>query len=606
MPASRPIIPLTDDVDSHDLLLVREAVAERRRRRVRWFAALGGLALLVGVGFGTRPALHVAKAWQARRLARDAGKLIEEGNLEAAHTKVQDALAIWRLEPEAVQAAAVFLTRAGAYRQAFAFWQQLETIRPLTPPELRDYATTEINLGDTDGAEALLRRVWPVGEPGTRPDWLLGIQIALRRGHQPEAVTLAKRLLDDAQSSPRERINAATVVLSANGSSPDERTSAWQAVAAIARDGHTPESLQALVLLSEQRANPAASQPPEDVVPTLPELIAAIEAHPLAKIQHHLLVDDLILMREPAKKEELIQAAVDRFGGAKDEADLAALTAWLYGKGEFDKVLALLPLARATTDRALYLQYLDTLAALGRWTEIRALVQAQKFPLDALTSQMFLARCANQLGEPAVRDARWQAALDAAGKDPGKLLAVGQYAAKNGALNTAAAAFRAAVHAAPDARPAYDELVRLLESMGNTAELREAVTTMSTYWPHDPAIRNDLAYLDALENVNVPAARDAARELVRTEPTSLAHRVTLALAELRLHHALAALDAFNGTDLARPAALQPRQGAVYAAVLWETSYGKEARAVLKGIPADRLLPEERELIRPLEAGAASR
>ena len=296
---------------------------------------------------------------------------------------------------------------------------------------------------------------------------------------------------------------------------------------------------------------------------------------------------------------------VDRFGAVKEEADLTALAAWLYGKGEYDRVLTLLPLARATTDRALYLQYLDTLAATGRWTEIRALIQAQKFPLDALTSQMFLARCASQLGEPEVRDARWQAAVDAAGKDPGKLLAVGQYAAKNGAVNIAAAAFRAAVRAAPDARPAHDELVRLLESMGNTSELREAVTSMSTHWPRDPAVRNDLAYLDALQNENVPAARDVARELERTEPASLARRVTLALAELRLHHALAALDAFSGFDFARSAALQPRQGAVYAAVLWETSYTKEARAVMKTIPTDRLLPEERELIRPVEPGAAS-
>ena len=603
MPASRPISPVADDVNSHDSLLVREAAAERRRRRVRGLAMIGALALLTGVGFGTRPALHVAKAWQARRLARDAVKLTEEGNLEAAHAKVQDALAIWRLEPETMHAAALFLTRAGAFRLALPYWQQLAEARPLTPAELRDYAAAEINLGDTDAAEALLRRVWPAGEPGTRPDWLLGIQIALRRGRQPEAVTLAKRLLDDPQTSLRERLNAATVVLS--GGSPDERTFAWRAVAAIARDGRMPESLSALVLLAGQRANPAASQPPEDVVPALPDLIAAIEAHPLAKTQHHLLVDDLILAREPEKRAELIQAAVDRFGGAKEEADLAALAAWLYGKGEYDRVLAVVPPARAVTDRALYLQYLDTLAAMGRWTEIRALVQAQKFPLDALTSQMFLARCASQLGEPEVRDARWQAALDAAGKDPGKLLAVGQYAAKNGAGNVAASALRAAVRAAPDARPAYDELVRLLESMGNTAELREAVSSLSAHWPRDPAVRNDLAYLDALENENVPAARDTARELVRAEPASRAHRVTLALAELRLHHALAAMDAFSGLDFARSEPLQPRQRAVYAAVLWETSYVKEAHAVLKDIPVDRLLPEERELIRPVESDTAT-
>ena len=599
MSASRPILPPADDIDSHDALTVREIATERRRRVARWLAALVALALLAGVIFGARPALHCVKAWQARRLARDAVRLTEQGNLEAARTRVQDALAIWRMEPEASHAAAFFLTRAGAYRQALPYWQQLETVRPLTPADLRDYATTEVNLGDPDAAAALLGRVWPAGEAGTRPDWLLGMQIALRRGHHAEAVTLAKKLLDDGQTLPRERLNAASVVLSIGGT-PGDETLAWRTVAAIARGDRTPESLAALILLAEQRANPAAKQPGAELVPPLTDLIAAIEAHPLAKTQHHLLVDDLRLTLEPAKRAELIQAAMDRFGGAKEDADLAALTAWLYGKGEYEKVLAVLPLTRATGDRALYLQYLDTLAALGRWAEIRGLVQAQKFPLDAMTSQMFLARCAAQLGEPEVRDARWQAALDAAGKDPGKLLAVGQYAAKNGAVNTAAAAFRAAVHADPDARPAYDQLVLVLETMGNTKEMLETVKAMDTHWPRDAAIRNDLAYLDALENENVPAARDTARELLRADPASIAPHITLALAELRLHNALAALDALRSLNLAKTGGLQPRQGAIYAAVLWETSYGKEAHAMVKNLPLDRLLPEERELISPIE------
>ena len=132
MPASRPILPLAEDLDSHDALLVREAANERRRRRRRWLLVLGSLVLAAGVGFGARPALHVVKEWQARRLARDAVRLTEEGNFEAARTKVQDALAIWQLEPDAMHAAAFFLTRASLYRQALPYWQRLETVRPLT------------------------------------------------------------------------------------------------------------------------------------------------------------------------------------------------------------------------------------------------------------------------------------------------------------------------------------------------------------------------------------------------------------------------------------------------------------------------------------------
>ncbi len=606
MPASRPILPLADDIDSHEALLVREAAGTRRRRLKWWLAAASALALTVAGICGVRPALHLAKEWQARRLAREAAELIEEGNLDAAHVKVQDALAIWQLEPEAMHAAALLLTRICAYRQALSYWKELEAVRPLSPADLRDYANTEINLGDQEGAEALLRRVWPAGEPGTCQDWMLGMQIAVHRRQSVEAAALAKRLVEDAQTPPREQFAAATVLLSSTGSSPADRALAWKTVAAVAHDQKTPESLAALVLLAQQRANPSANQAAEEGAPSVSELMARIDAHAAAKTQHHLLVVDLRIAREPERRAELIQAAVDRFGTGKDGAELAVLAGWLYAKGEYERVLAVLPPARAANDRALYLQYLDALAALGRWSEIRELVQARKFPLDPMLAQMFLARCAAQLGETEVRDARWQAALDAAGADPGKLLALGQYAAKNGATSFAVSAYRAAIHAAPDERAPYEELLQILESTGDTVELRGAVKAMLARWPGDPAIRNDAAYLDALLNENLPAARSAARELVQAEPASIAHRVALALVELRLRNALAALDAFSGLDPGQVAALQPRQGAVYAAVLWETNFNRDAKAVIQNLPVERLLPEERALIHPIEIDASPR
>ncbi len=599
MPASRPILPPAEVIDSHDALLLREGVGERRRRRRRWLIVLGALALTAAAVTGARPALHMAKAWQARRHAREAVRLTEAGNFEEARAKVQDALTIWRNEPEATYAAAFFLTRAGAFRPALAFWQQLDTVRPLTPAELRDYAATEIALGDNDAAEAILRRVWPAGGAGTWQDWVLALQIESRRGHGGEAVKLANQLLREGAVPPRERLSAAVVVFSSTASSPEEKSLAWKVVGEISHDGRSPESLAALLLLAQQRSSLSNAPGADDPIPPLPELIDRIDSHPQAKTQHHLLALDLRLAQEPSRRQELIQQAVDRFGASKEDADLATLTGWLYGKGEFDKVLAVLPPARAVGDRALYLQYLDTLAALGRWPDIRQSIQEKKFALDPMLAQMFLARCAGQLGETDVRDARWHAAVEAAGKDPGKLLGVGQYALKNGAVNIAADALEAALKIAPDQRPAHEELVRLLETTGDTRKLRAAVADMAGRWPQDLSIRNDLAYLDALLNENVDAARSTARELVRLQPGNLTHRATLALADLRLHDALSALDAFNGAEIRQNATLQPRQAAVYAVVLWETSYAREAAQMLKNIPTDRLLPEERELVRPI-------
>ena len=87
-------------------------------------------------------------------------------------------------------------------------------------------------------------------------------------------------------------------------------------------------------------------------------------------------------------------------------------------------------------------------------------------------------------------------------------------------------------------------------------------------------------------------------QLVRADPASLPHRVTLALAELRAGNNLAALDAFQGIDTLHTA-MQPRQRAVLAAVLWATSYEQAAWEAVRNLPLDRLLPEERALVQPI-------
>ena len=99
--------------------------------------------------------------------------------------------------------------------------------------------------------------------------------------------------------------------------------------------------------------------------PPLPDLLARIDAHPLARVPQHLLALDLRAAADPGRRAAAIQEAMNRYGATKDDAELGALAAWLYAKGEFDKALAILPPERADGDRALFLQRLDTLGALG-------------------------------------------------------------------------------------------------------------------------------------------------------------------------------------------------------------------------------------------------
>ena len=103
---------------THEDILALEQAHARRRLLRRWSSAVLGVALMVGAGFSALPTLHAVKAWQARRLAAQGRQFIEKEQWLEAQKVISDANAIWKNEPEAVRATAVFLQRVGNFRQS--------------------------------------------------------------------------------------------------------------------------------------------------------------------------------------------------------------------------------------------------------------------------------------------------------------------------------------------------------------------------------------------------------------------------------------------------------------------------------------------------------
>lgn len=598
LPSSSPDSPVI-----HDLSTPEEIALRKRRRRLIVVGSLVAVSLALGLWLG-RPALRAVKVWQARRSAAEAIRLLEAGEPNAAVTKLQDALTLRGNDPEVIRRAADFLTRVGHGKEAIAFWQEAEKNRPLNREEQRAYAADLLLTGNLPEAVRRQRLAWPEGSEGTPADWSLAMGIAVRSGDAATAATLAGRLLDGkaAGVTDRQRLEAASVLLGVND--PARREAGLAAMRSLADSGRTAESLDAVLTLTKlasQRilAARARQQAAPDVdTQELLSLADRIEKHPLAKTVQGLAAIQARIIAQPDRRAALIQSAVDRYGATANNDDLASLGAWLYAQGELQKLAAVLPLERAVGSRALYLQYLDLLGAQGRWEDIRHTIEGQKFSLDPMVEQMYLARCATQLHQPESAELHWTAALRAAGANPDKLLSLGHYAQSGGALPTAEAAFRAAVKAAPDLHSAHEALLGVLAAEGRTREARDAVHAMLAIWPQEAAVRNDDAYLSLLLGENLAAARDVASELVRQEPGSLPHRITLALAELRLGHASTALEGLQQID-PKLFASQPRFLAVYAAVLWAADHHPEAQKAVENLPLDRLLPEERALVEPI-------
>lgn len=575
-------------------------------------AVLSIAAVMTCLLFAARPTGREIKSWQARRLARGATELIDQGKYKEAAAKARDALQLRRNEPEAWRPIARLLTQSGQSAGSLDWWKRLDELGKLTTQDRRDYAVAALTSGDLAAASAQAELLLAQNEGPAPIDYILAAQVALRRQQGNAALDYSERVLNDPRTKPNELFATAMMVISFTKPDSPPNARAWAEITKLARDTENPMSLDALAFLGQQTTLPSSSAPRETSGLTLPlaptsanairpaELAAALESHPKGRPFHRLLALEVRARDEPARADEYVAQAIERFGQGDNET-LAALAAWLQQRKRPETVLQFLPLERALQQRELFLQHLDALSALDRWPEVKALLNSERFPLEEMSKNMYLAAASAKLGEEAATANAWQRALEA-GDTPEKLLALGAYAERNGAPEIAESAYVHALNITPGLQAALSGRLRVARATGQTARAQSVAAEMTKLWPDDDALRNEDAYLRLLLGAAGEEAESAERQaqaLVIREPANWNARATLALARLRLNRNAAALEAFSGvraTGEEPPGAL-----AVRAAVLAVTGWIDGARNDARNLLGSPLLPEERALIAPLQA-----
>ena len=601
-------------MSSDDFVLTEEEILLRRVKRHRMIAASVLLVFLLVIGFfSARPTFNAIKGWQARRHAAKAFACIEKENWIEARKEATAAYQLRPTEPQALRAVARFLSRM-RQPDALDFWQQLEKLTPLTREDRQDEAAIAIAAGETARAEIAVQAL--LESKGADPaGWLLAAQLSIQKGAVDDAASALAKVFSDTRTTEQQQQQAALLELSlASGSeTQDERVNdAWSRLEKLSR-GKSATALDALVLLARRELSSplggTGSVPSEnkrdntEVVPPV-ELSRVLEAHPLAKAPQKLLALDLLEHVDPARHDALVAQAITQWKNG-DAADLLALATWLNSKGEFQKTLDTIPLEKALFSRDLFLQHLDALGGLGRWNDIRKILEGERFPLDPVVQRMYLARCNAQLGETTAAENNWQRAQQAAGGDTGKLMTLGEYAEKNGAANVAQSAFDAAATEAPKLRMAQQGRLRVAQRSGDTKKIHGVLADMLRLWPREAAIQNDEAYTRLLllptdSTLNsrpstLNQVEQLAEKLVQRNPRSLPHRTLLALARLRQNRAADALAVYANLQVPTNA-LTPSALAVHAAVLAANGKIDDAKTEAKQIKRDNLLPEERGLI----------
>ena len=344
---------------------------------------------------------------------------------------------------------------------------------------------------------------------------------------------------------------------------------------------------------------------------SLTELADALENHPDARPFHKLLAFEVRARRDPALTDQYVADAVERFGntarltqtyqGGADLADetLLALAAWLNKIGRPAKTLEVLPEARAIQRQDFFLHYVNALAALQRWSEVKDLFLSEHSVVSPMVQHMYLAVAQARLGSATAATNEWQRALQIA-NTPEKLLTLAANAEQNSAIDIADAAYTEAIKIAPTNRIAYVGRLRLALAEGKTAQAQTIAAEIARIWPDDAGARNQDTYLRLLLGASDGVAEAAEREaqvLVAKEPRNWQARATLGLACLRLgrkQEALAAIREPRVTGIEPPGAL-----AVRAAILAANGREDGARNDARLLSVKPLLPEERALIAPL-------
>jgi tetratricopeptide (TPR) repeat protein len=619
---SRPIAS-KDDLD----LTPPEEIRAQRLRRLFFLAIPAVVALVVAFYFAAPPIGGAIKAWQSRRLAREAFALIEQKQWSEANAKARDAYLLRPGEPEARRAIARLLSRTGQRTPALEWWKKLDEEHRLTIEDRRDFAGAALAAGELATAATQIDLLL-AQRGGTAPiDILFAGQLAARRSDGVLAVDYAERVMADKRAKPYDVLSAAILVLSVTAPDSPPHINAWKRIEDLTRDPANAASLDALVFLARQRSLAPPARTGNDTtsfslsVPALTgdtslslgptsatgqtattmgllEIADALEKHPGARPYHQLLALQLRAQHDPPLIDEFARQAVGRFGEGDDET-LVALAAWLNSVGRAQKTLDLLPPVRAVKRQDLFLQHINALAALERWNEVKEVLSSERFPLEPVLQHMYLATARTRLGETIAATNEWQRALEAANTSE-KFLALASYAEQNHASDIAGAAYSEAIKLAPKNRAAHAGRLRVALTSGRTAEAENVAGEIVALWPDDATARNQDAYLRLLLGASDGAAEAAERQaqvLVAQEPWNWTARATLGLARLRLgrnKEALAVFRNVRATGSEPPGAL-----AVRAAILAVNGYEKGARGDARNLGAEHLLPEERALIAPL-------
>jgi len=559
------------------------------RSLLKIFLSIVGLILLVGAGgYLSLSAFH---AWQVRRLLAEANALTNEGDYKHASLDAQRAL---ELSPENVDAMRVIAGSAesAGLRSAIEFWRRVTELSKNSEADVTSWARCAIRFGDALSASRALDAM-PAPEKETADYHALRSDVALIRHDLAE---YEKELLEAKRIDPQNKkydLALATLHVAANDVATHEV--GVRELLDLGDDDFFRRNAIHRLADDALRRN--------QITGAL-EYARKLDNLPSRDFSDRLLLLSILKVAGDAEAQSLLEQLKKDASG--DATKIGALVGWMNSQkmsAEAVRWIKMLP-ATILAKRTAPLNVAEAFVAASDWDGLRKFCAETKWDALDYMRNALAARALRESGQVQESSQQWNEAVAKISGRSEQILGLAELARKwgwqNQALDLWWLAARDPVNAEKTLRLLYDYYA----GRRDTQELYRVLLHLEKVRPTDPAVRNNLAQISLLLNLNADQAYRLAREVYEQQPKNPDYAATYAFSlylQGNMKRALQVLAGFSEAELERP-----QIAAYYGVMLARNGDFSRASKFLDLSEKANLFPEEKKLVEKAKLTVAQR
>jgi hypothetical protein len=498
--------------------------------------------------------------------------------------------------PDAVRVAARIYTRSGA-SEARWLWNKLDTLHAITDEDvawrIQALAAMKEDKTAADQIEQVLRE-----RPAAQKIVALADTVMQNLGRVPQLISILREYTNQKPDDIDTRLLLGMRLMEFGGTEREKNEGAtilWQMTAEEA-----PAGLRAIEFLDKLNVAPEG----------VSRLIERLENHPLAREPHRIAALKRRASQEPARKEEILRAAVESHRGMKRE-ELVPLARWLYEERDAPKILSLLKEDEVRDFPPLLREYFNALTLLGRFDDMERLVKDPRSRLTTAERDFYFVHLAfvrNTLTNKPMDDIDRllvNAVSSALRENQVQmLLELGRYADLRKRYRTALEAYKAASANPSTERAGYEGMLKASYNLGSMKDYASISRETTRRWPSNQHFTEQYLYACLLSGEAIETSAERANSLLEAQPKDSQRKLLMALASHRFGDRDSCARHLQNTTFQD---LTPGQRAVFCGLARSVGFTEVATKLAAGIPEETpMLPDEERFFRgakpPPESG----